>query len=186
MEKGVGVARIHTHLDMTNTAIDTLIWQALELYSVDLLPQFLTDGSTRVRMAAARAIQLKGGDSEFELARGLLRAAKRHDRELGAFILGQLGTPSLPYREQSIPLLNEVLKIDSAACVRASAAAALGHLRAIEVVESLIAAATDRSPEVRAGVASALARFPRSKKTIACLDKLSRDSDEKVRYWAED
>jgi len=169
---------------MTNSALHTLIWQALELYSVDLLPQFLTDKKVHVRMGAARAIQLKGGEPEFELACSMLKSSTRLDRELGAFILGQLGTPVLPYKKESVPLLEHLLEADRAASVRAIAATALGHLRARESIDTLILAADDSSPDVRSSVASALIRFPKSSKARACLNRLSRDESPSVRYWA--
>lgn len=169
---------------MTESAIDTLIWQALDLYSVEVLPQFLTDRNTRVRLAAARAIQIKGGAPEFQLACSMLDSSAQRDREIGAFILGQLGTPKLPYKEKSVPLLERILTTDRSASVRAAAAAALGHLRARESIDVLVRAAGDRSRDVRSCVASALIRFPRSGKARMCLNRLSQDEDPIVRYWA--
>ena len=126
MAKEVGVGNICLHsfmrFYMTNSTIDTLIWQALEMYPIKVLPQFLTDTNSRVRMAAARAIQLKGGDIEFELASSMLNSKKHLDREIAAFILGQLGTPKLPYRKQSISLLDKALKADRISSVRSAAA----------------------------------------------------------------
>lgn len=129
---------------------------------------------------------MKGGEAEFALAVNMLPSKRALDREMGAFILGQLGTPKLPFREPSIPALQELLLRDPAANVRASAAASLGHLRASGAIDTLVAASTDADPDVRACIASALARFPRSKKARSCLDRLANDADEKVRYWAAD
>jgi len=43
------------------SSLETLIWQAIQLYPVDALAQFLADPDERVSFEAARRLQLEGG-----------------------------------------------------------------------------------------------------------------------------
>lgn len=107
-------------------------------------------------------------------------------REIGVFILGQLGTPSYPYKDASTDPIAERLVEDKSKTVRASAAAALGHLGASDKLEILVSAATDESPNVRACAAFALTRTKRRPKAREALRALRRDDDAEVRCWTND
>ena len=72
----------------------------------------------------------------FEHARQLATSKKKDDREIAAFILGQLGTPERPFKGESLPLLQK-LCADRSAEVRETAVASLGHLKAVEAIDSV-------------------------------------------------
>jgi HEAT repeat protein len=101
-------------------------------------------------------------------------------------LLGQLGTPSYPYREESLPLLKEAWH-DPNTYVREGVISALGHLSAIELIDLILEAARDQNADIRSAAAAALDanRFddPRAEEALI---KLRNDPDEDVRYWAED
>ena len=160
-----------------------LVFQAIQLYPSHALIPFLNDRTDIVRTAAARELQIRGEVETFDLAEKMIKSRRSLDRDLGAFLLGQLGTPRMPYKKRSVPLLIPLLT-DRSALVRESAASALGHLQAKEAIAALVAASDDPVADVRRGVASALISFPRNKAARLCLRKLANDIDEDVRYWA--
>ena len=98
--------------DVQNSTIDLLVFQALKQYPTNALVPMLEDKDVIVRSAVARELQIRGGDEVF-IAAQKLGASERHEsREIAAFLLGQLSTPTLPYLEQSVPLLKVHLKDD--------------------------------------------------------------------------
>jgi HEAT repeat protein len=167
-------------------SIDILLWQALQLYPTEALFGFIVDKSYRVRMAAARELHIRGENVAFEWAKELLGARAVYKREIAVFLLGQLGTPDYPYREESLPLLKDAWH-DPNADVRAGVIDALGHLRAIELIDLILEAARDQNADIRMAAASTLDanRFddPRAEQALI---KLRTDPDKDVRYWAED
>ena len=104
------------------------------------------------------------------------------DRRLGADVLGQLGTPRMPFRDESIAVLRPMLGDPDPAVVRC-AAVALGHLSAREALDDLIALGAHRDPEVRHAVAFALMSHDEPR-AVAALVALSRDPEPMVRDWA--
>jgi HEAT repeat protein len=177
---------ITSGIDKEGESLRLLVAQALCAYPTASLLPFLEDKSVLVRSAAAREIQNRGDQKSFEHAVALLGDKRAFVREIGVFILGQHGTPTYPYKAQTIPLVAERLALDKSAAVRAAAAAALGHLSAYEALEFLITAATDNSIEVRACVAFALTRMKRRGKAREVLRILKNDQNEEVRFWAND
>jgi HEAT repeat protein len=170
---------------MQQSALDTLLWQAIELYPVARLLQFLDDASPKVRQAAARAIQLKANDS-FQIAIDNLRSSSCRSRESGAFILGQMKKADASQKQQASKVLQDLLISDTSSSVRAAAAASLGHLEDSSSIPILCAAAQDISANVRASVAASLSRFIESQEAKRKLKKLQNDNSAKVRYWAFD
>jgi HEAT repeat protein len=166
--------------------IELLLWQALKLYPTEALFSFLVDKSYRVRMAAARELQIRGEKVAFEWAKKLLGARAAYKREIAVFLLGQLGTPNYPYREESLPLLKEAWH-DPHIYVRTEVIRSLGHLRAIELIDLILEAACDQDAGIRTAAAVMLdANRFRDPRAEQALIKLRNDPDEKVRYWAED
>lgn len=122
--------------DRSGTALRMLVFQALKAYPTKALLPFLRDSDSIVRTAAARQLQVRGGSAVFEHARQLATSKKKDDREIAAFILGQLGTPERPFKGESLPLLQK-LCADRSAEVRETAVASLGHLKAVEAIDSV-------------------------------------------------
>jgi HEAT repeat protein len=168
----------------TESNLETLVFQALKGYEDVALVQFLYDENSIVHSAAARELQLRGSKVAFDAAIDLIREDASRLRDIGCFLLGQIGRDR-PFRNESLPILIDRLRRDSSDDVRSQSAAALGHLEADAAAEELIVAATDQSVLVRAAVASAIGRLTPTAKLHTTLEMLSRDVDEGVREWAE-
>ena len=98
--------------DVQNSTIDLLVFQALKQYSTNALVPMLEDKDVIVRSAVARELQIRGGHEVFIAAQNLGASERHESREIAAFLLGQLSTPTLPSLEQSVPLLKVHLKDD--------------------------------------------------------------------------
>lgn len=170
--------------DEPGHSLHTLVYKALKSCKLRELLALLRDKTSLVRSAAARELQGRGGRTTFLEACKFLDSKRVNDREIAAFLLGQLGYPDMPFKTESVPLLQIALANDASANVRTAAAAALGHLRAKESLGALIAAAKDEAADVRIAVAFALYMLPRGRRSRACLAELARDEDEDVREWA--
>jgi len=92
------------------SSLETLIWQALELYPIDKIKQFLFDPNERVSFSAARRLQLNGGEVAYEIARNMLQSKDVKSKMIGVFILGQLNSPRFSFREKTMPILLNILK----------------------------------------------------------------------------
>jgi len=90
--------------------LETLIWQALELYPIDKIKQFLFDPDERVSFSAARRLQLNGGKMAYEIAKNMLQFKDVQSKMIGIFILGQLDSPRVSFREKTTPILLDILK----------------------------------------------------------------------------
>lgn len=171
-------------IDRPGCSTRLLIQQALALYRPEAILPFLEDGDIVVRTAAARELQLRGGELALTAAKHLRESKQAKNREIAAFLLGQLGAPKRPFKKESIPILSELL-FDRSSSVREAAAAALGHLKSSAAIAVLVEASNDPSANVRSAVAFALSKFPNNDIAKKCLKLLSNDSAEEVRRWAE-
>jgi HEAT repeat protein len=150
-----------------------------ELYEVILT------GNCDEKYAAAVCLMTPAGDIEktFTKAAELCESSDPAVRREAARILGQLGTPDRPFRQEACPLLTKLLENDADSSVRASAAAALGHLGNAAAIPYLIQSAKDPEPEVRHDIAFALGHF-NSPEVVEALISLSGDPVEDIRSWA--
>ncbi len=171
--------------DASDSTLRLILWKALQKYSTARLCTLLSDNDPIVRTSAAKQLHLRGTKAIYLKATELCEHEKTDSREIGAFLLGQLGAPKRPFRKQSIPILVNLLGNDPSMEVRAAAAAALGHLEAVEASGELIGRAIDPSPEVRVCVAFALGALKHSREIGTALRKLSRDENNEVREWAD-
>jgi HEAT repeat protein len=165
---------IDVGVDREGHSLRQLVWQALKACPTIALFQFLEDRDVIVRSAAARELQLRGGRAAFERARQLLTSRGTTIREMGAFLLGQLGTPKRPYKKKSTKLLLGLLRAESNPVVRATAITSLGQLKAVEALRQITAFSKDRSPAVRGSVAFAIGMVysERPKEIPSRLEKL--------------
>ena len=113
--------------DVSKSTIRLLVFQALKHWPIKPLFCLLYDEDCIVRSAAACELHHRGDADTFERLKGCIADSRPYVREMGAFTLGQLGTPERPFREESIPLLMELLD-DTDAEVRATAVSSFGHL----------------------------------------------------------
>lgn len=171
--------------DASDSTLRLIVWKALQRYSTAKLIALLSDHDPIVRTSSAKQLHLRGSKTVFRKAAELCEQERDDLREIGAFLLGQLGTPKRPFRKESIPIVSNLLMNDSSHQVRAAAAAAIGHLGATEASRELIDMAGDSSPEVRACIAFALGAMKPSQEIANVLRSLSHDQDNEVREWAE-
>lgn len=169
--------------NLGESTLRLLVFQALKLYSTEVLITFLEDKDSIVRTAAARELHTRGGSAVFDAAETLSKAKRFEVREIAAFLHGQIGTPHLPFREQSIATLLDMLNDDYFE-VRAAALFSLGHLRATDALSHALKLVEDAAPEVRTGVAFFLGAVPTSNEVLTALDNLSKDKNAEVRDWA--
>ena len=160
------------------------LWAELKPEPTPVLLDLLCDENELTRTVAAKELQVRGERVAFERAVELSSSTRDELREIAVFLIGQLGTPAFPFKQEAIPLLEQFLIGDQAPMVRETAAKALGFLRARTAVHSLINTANDPDAGVRSGVAVSLGYLglPEAR---AVLKRLSEDTDEEVREWAE-
>jgi hypothetical protein len=173
---------------MSTTAM--LVQQALCQWPVDGLLRLLRENDVIVRTAAARELQLRGGEEVFKEMQKFVESKSSRNREIGAFILGQLGTPVLPYAEKSLSILSCLLS-DTDSEVRATAASACGHLLVnicmpVGIEEMLLRLCFDSNEDVKACAAYALGMSSGSEGVRSVLMKLIKDNkDSDVSGYAE-
>ena len=171
------------HSDRQSEERELALFQEMAQKSNEDLYQVIGHGKCDVRHAASMQLQIRGGRTTLSKALEFCKSVDPGVRNEGAFILGQLGTPERPFREESTPVLIDLLENDPDDSVRASAAAALGHLENSPAIPHLIRSAVDKSAEVRFNTAFALGCFS-SADVVDTLIALSTDPDNDVRNWA--
>jgi len=175
-------------IDSSSSTLRMLASQALKAWGTSAILKLLSDEDYVVRTLAARELHVRGSQEVFEHTLQLETGIESEKRELCAFILGQLGTPEMPFKLSSFPILRR-LAADSDSGVRAAAVAALGHLcyagMPPDVEKLLQVSASDENPEVRACTAISLGNASASNETLRTLEILLEDSDSQVRGFAE-
>lgn len=173
--------------DLSESTLRLLASQALKEWSDKAVINVLTDDDYVVRTLAARELHMRSSNEVFAKIIELSHSTKPEVREICAFVLGQLGTPNMPFREQSVPDLLRLLTDDNEN-VRAASAAAIGHAfvsgMPISVEKALYHAAKDSESLVRCCVASALGSATNVKEAMKTLNILSKDADQQVREYA--
>ena len=174
--------------DCSKSTIRLLVFQAVKLWKSEALFHLLFDEDYIVRSAVARELQMRGEEEIFSKVIGLWEDKRSYVREICAFSLGQFGTPHMPYKEQSLPVLLNMF-IDHDREVRASAICAVGHLCAdgmpVHVESKLLSMADDKDEDIRESVAFALASSSGSKPVMKTLKRLKKDHNKDVRSWAK-
>lgn len=115
--------------DPSNSTSRLLIWQALRKYPTKALFPMLQDKEPVVRTSVARELQMRGGGAVWRFAKDLCKSKKTHDRVIGIFIISQLGTPRLPYQQESLDLIDSLLSRERSSEVVKECLYAIGHLR---------------------------------------------------------
>jgi hypothetical protein len=113
----------------SSSTLRVLVWRALKGASIKGLITLLKDTDVVVRTIAARELQLRGGPAVWRLCLDLCKSRQVGDRVLGLFILAQLGSPKLPYRQESLQLIKSMLPRERSLSVVEQAFYAIGHLR---------------------------------------------------------
>jgi HEAT repeat protein len=177
-------------IDLSDSTLRLILWKALKSYSTSELTELLSDEDYIVRTAVAKQLHLRPSRDVFVKAIELCKSDVVYKREIAAFLLGQLGTPEFPYKNDSTFELTNLISDDSYE-VRAAAICALGHLFGSDLLEDersiskILSAANDESDDVRISCAFSLSLLPKSEIVMTTLDQLSQDKNEEVRSWAD-
>ena len=135
--------------------------------------------------AAATALQRRGERAAFERGVELTRDERVYVRHNATFMLGQLGyKDGYPFRDEAAPLLEAMLNSDPSNEVRASAAAALGHLSATSALDSLVRAVEDEDENIRYCAAMALVGMV-TPEIFPVIEKIRNDPDGDFADWGE-
>ena len=170
--------------DAGSSPLNALLWKAIRDSPTQYLFALLYERNSLIRTFAARELQVRNDHGTFEKAVDISKDKRAYVREIAAFVLGQLGAPSYPCKRKSIPVLIALVS-DKSPSVRATAVAALGHLKAVKARAEIIDAAIDTSVQVRASAAFALGKLPPSSESDMALRSLRKDKSREVRSWAE-
>ena len=170
---------------------DNLAWKGMELSTLPELYDYLLDADYRVRTLSAQAIQMKHDTQEvFEKISLMLNSKSSNEREIGAYILGQLGTPKMPFAKESFPLLYKLFD-DSDEEVIEVAISSVGHLWSYtntfdcENIDKVIKFTKYRNPNIRISAVMTLASSKCTKEVKSIITKLLNDEDKEVIEWAE-
>jgi HEAT repeat protein len=125
----------------------------------------------------------RGSADVLEAARKLCRSGDPKERELGANILGQLGSKSDALHEERLQALLSLLDGETEPQVLAATCIALGHLYDVKAHKSLVRFKDHPDEDVRYGVVVGLTG-DLGEKARAALIELSGDVDSDVRDWA--
>ncbi len=161
----------------------------------DLFDQTLVgDYDDKAPWDAVSTLRSNGDRAIFEIAARWLKSTNPLKRARAAAILAQLRAPRSEeeerkepkwlFRDETFPLLIELLEGESDAMVLNSGIAALGHLyneAAIPIIERY---KEHPDQDVRFSVACSLGHFPNDPVAISALIPLTRDPDSEVRDWA--
>jgi len=167
-----------------------LVRQALKSFPIKSLYEFAKDKDAIVRTIAAQCLQLnkEAADKTFDFALQLTKSTNAEEREIAAYILGQLCPPDYPYKDRSLRVLEELAK-DPVAMVRATAIASLGHLKSSTSRKLILESLCDPDSDVVYCAASALWAIGLSSTDKNLVQKMSRKFDKKtqksIEVWIE-
>lgn len=171
--------------DASHDRLRFAVAMAFKSYSEDTLLDALCDADPIVRTTAARELHVRGGPNVFDAAVKLTQHPRFDFREIGAFVLGQLGTPTCPFATMSMTPLATLLS-DTYHEVRASAVGALGFLASLGhqpsngIVAQMIATCKDAEPSVRTAAALSMGMV-HAKSARDVLTTMIHDRDARVR-----
>lgn len=175
-------------IDITESKLRFILSRTLKNFSEPELFDCVKDKDIILRTLAACEIHLRGNQNCFEFALVLLKSSRYEDREIGAFILGQLAPSEYKFFKQSVqPLLglfNDPYFEVRAAAVEAFSLLVGGQGNLDEIIEKILALSTDSEDSVRLSVANTLG-FIYDERANATLFRLLDDLDSKVREAAD-
>ena len=151
--------------------------------SKDLIRVALVKESEEDYWEIVSNLRQRGNREVFEIASALCRSAQWKERELGADILGQLGAPKMPFADETLEILIDLLNNDKNPDVLGAAATATEYIKDSRIVEPLIRLKSHPYSEVRYGVVSGLLTREDEASVVTLID-LSFDPDTQVRNWA--
>lgn len=148
----------------------------------ELVNTAISDFPSDSAWIAITVLQYRGSKEEYDAAIPLLNSGDSRLREIGVHIIGQLGWENVSLQKETVSLLIDKLR-DQSASVVAAAATALGHRHDSRSVPYLLELRQHADPDVRLGVVLGLSQYD-DREAVDGLIELSRDIDDEVRNWA--
>jgi HEAT repeat protein len=176
-------------LDASHSRLRLLLSRMLMHLPESELYDCVHDSDIVLRTIAAREIHTRGTQSCFEFAISLTKSKRFENREIGAFILGQLAPPNFQFFNASLDPLLALLK-DNYYEVRTAAVGAFGFLaparqtEVIEIVDKIIPLISDSEATVRQALAYSLGAI-HSEAAKRCLNVLLEDENPEVSEAAQ-
>jgi hypothetical protein len=173
---------------------DTLAARGMMCSKKNDVYKFLNDQDYRVRTLAAQSIQTKYPTKKsFEIAKRMIQSNKSDQVELGAYILGQLGTPNMPFWKESLPLLTNIIETSNDKKSITSALHALSHLCSLakckideKLISSISTLANTLDKDIIIGALMALSSQYENKTAKQVIENIIKNSNDKeIVDWAK-
>lgn len=151
--------------DASHDELRLVIAKALRTYTNGDLISYLSSTNVILRTSAARELHSRGTRDVFDAALRLITDVRYENREIGAFVLGQLGTPTCPFASDSFRPLCLLLD-DPYFEVREAAIGSIGFLASLgreppkAIVDKILLLSEDTEDAVRKSAALTLALIP--------------------------
>jgi HEAT repeat protein len=149
----------------------------------ELIALALTETDEERAWEAIETLRFRADREAFEAARALCRSQCPIERERGASILNQFGSPQRVFPDETLAVFLQMLPSETDSAVLESICYALSYLNHPGALKPLLSLRRHPSANVRYAVAFGLGGED-NPKAIDALIELSRDSDEDVRDWA--
>ena len=178
---------------MQDSYYDVLALRGMNCSDIEEIYTSLSNQDYRIRTYAAQVIQTKYPTKKsFDKAIKLLSSKKYYEREIGSYVLGQLGTPNMPFAKESMPFLYKLLD-DKSISVKSSAISSIGHLWSLsdvekdeQIVDKIINFTNDRHISIQISSIMALSSLIGNKKAMRAIKKILNNSKiQEVKEWAE-
>jgi len=172
---------------------DNLAWQGMEQANLKKLFSYLKDNDYRVRTLASQAIQIKYSTKKsFHFLIKMLHSFNHIEREIGAYTLGQLGTPKMHFAKETLPFLYKLLN-DKNEEVLVATISAIGHLWSYtsdlenkKIIKKIINFTKHKNSDIKISSLITLSSIKFNKKIKNIIKNiLIQDKNEEVKEWAE-
>lgn len=177
---------------MTSSESDLYIlaWQRVKQLTNSELLCFVCSKDALVRDLVIQEFHVRPSREVFEIASALVHDKRARAREAGYLILGQLGSPDRPFRDESMPLIMQGLELERLVSAQCAIAFAIGHLvppKALhgKIIDDLLRYLDGNRKSLQVAVAFAVAGLSISDQLNRLLEKLLSDGNEDVKEWVE-
>lgn len=157
------------------------------LSTIQLIKLALNEKDEDLSWNYIRVLHKRGNQEVFEAAKKLCESSTPAKIALGADIIGQLGfdfeSRTLPFRDQSLPVLLKKSKTEKDISALQSIAFALGRMNDKKAIRRILELKDHSDENIRLAVVYGLLTIDEID-AIEALIELSDDSDEDVRNWA--
>ncbi len=167
-----------------------LAWQRVRQLTNSELLCFVRSKNALVRDLVIREFHIRPSREVLEIGLSLVRERKAVARASGYLILGQLGSPDRPFRDDSMPEIMRGIELEKSPSVRCAIAYAIGHLAPPrvfheQIIDTLLHYLDAKSKSLRVAVAFAVAGLSLSDRLDQLVKRLLADGEQDVREWVE-